>query len=193
MFFRKYWIPLLVFIVAIVGVSLYYLQTRPPKEPILIVKPVEFEKPPAKAPVVEQREQVGHFHSDGTFHAEVEQPAKEPYEPTVEINHEWASLTDEERLQREKEWNQQVIAEYANDPRYAEIHKLMSENEYPYAPQVQAEIREAYNRFYLKRSAHYKAVAAIDAKMDNPNISARELGRLDRERHELRERYKGGQ
>ena len=52
MFFRKYWIPLSVFIVAIVGVSLYYLQTRPPKEPILIVKPVEYEKPPAKAPVV---------------------------------------------------------------------------------------------------------------------------------------------
>ena len=70
MFLRKYWIPLLVFIVAVVGVGLYYLQTRPPKDPILIVKPVEYEKPPAKAPVVEQPEQVGHFHEDGTFHAE---------------------------------------------------------------------------------------------------------------------------
>ena len=64
------------FIVAIVGVSLYYLQTRPPKEPILIVKPVEYEKPPAKAPVVEQPEQVGHVHEDGTRHGE-------PHEPTA--------------------------------------------------------------------------------------------------------------
>ncbi len=81
MFFRKYWIPLSVFIVAIVGVSLYYLQTRPPKEPILIVKPVEYEKPPAKAPVVEQPEQVGHVHEDGTRHGE-------PHEPTApsEVN-----------------------------------------------------------------------------------------------------------
>ena len=70
MFFRKYWIPLSVFIVAIVGVSLYVLQTRPPKDPILIVNPVEFEKSPAKAPVVEQPAEVGHVHAGGTFHAE---------------------------------------------------------------------------------------------------------------------------
>lgn len=36
MFIRKYWIPLTVFFLAIVGVSLYYLQTRPPKVPIVI-------------------------------------------------------------------------------------------------------------------------------------------------------------
>lgn len=71
MLLRKYWIPLLVFIVAIAGVGLYYLQTRPPKEPIVIITPVEpLEKPTAKTPVVEQPEQVGHFHEDGTFHAE---------------------------------------------------------------------------------------------------------------------------
>ena len=69
MFFRKYWIPLLVFIIAIVGVGLYVLQTRPPKDPILIVKPVEYEKPAAKAPVGEQSAEVGHFHEDGTWHA----------------------------------------------------------------------------------------------------------------------------
>ena len=63
MFMRKYWIPLSVFIVAIVGVSLYYLQTRLPKDPILIVKPVEFEKQKAKSPV-EQSEQVEHLRAD---------------------------------------------------------------------------------------------------------------------------------
>ena len=197
MFLRKYWIPISVFIVAIVGVGLYYLQTRPPKDPIVIVKPVEpLPKSEVKAPVGDTS-QGGHFH-DGTWHegphAKVEQPPPaQVTEPTVEINHEWASLTDEERLQRDKEWNQQVIAEYANDPRYAELHTLMSENEYPYTPQVQAAIREAYKRVRERSHAYDKAAAEIRAKMNNPNISPRELGRLAREQHELYERYKGGQ
>ena len=198
MLLRKYWIPITVFLVVIVGVGLYYLQTRPPKDPIVIIKPVEpLPKRTEKVPEGDTS-QGGHRHADGTWHegtheVPAEQPAEEPSEPAVEINHEWASLTDEERLQREKEWNQQVIAEYANDPRYAELHKLMSENEYPYLPQVQAEIHEAYNRVRERRVAYHKAVAEIDAKMSDPNISPREFGRLIRERHELRERYKGGQ
>ena len=70
MFFRKYWIPLSVFIVAIVGVSLYVLQPRPPKDPILIVKPVEYEKQRTKAPVVEQSAaEVEPFHADGIWKA----------------------------------------------------------------------------------------------------------------------------
>ena len=64
MFIRKYWLPLSVFLIAIVAVGVYYLQTQPPKEPILIVKPVEFEKSPAKAPVGETS-QGGHVHEDG--------------------------------------------------------------------------------------------------------------------------------
>ncbi|MCG9133853.1 hypothetical protein J5I95_19465 [Candidatus Poribacteria bacterium] len=77
MFFRKYWLPLTVFIVALVGVGLYYLQTRPPKDPILIVKPVEVEKqqpqPTAKA-AVGDTSQGGHFHADGTWHGEPHEP-----------------------------------------------------------------------------------------------------------------------
>ena len=70
MFIRKYWLPLTVFIVAIGGVGLYYLQTHPPKPPILIVKPVEpIEKPTAEAPVGDTS-QGGHFHEDGTWHGE---------------------------------------------------------------------------------------------------------------------------
>lgn len=81
MFLRKYWLPLSVFLVAIVGVSLYYLQTRPPKEPIIIYKPVEpLPKSEVKAPVGDTS-QGGHFHSDGTWHegshaAEVEAPER---------------------------------------------------------------------------------------------------------------------
>ena len=34
MFIRKYWLPLSVFLIAIIGVGLYLLQTQPPKDPI---------------------------------------------------------------------------------------------------------------------------------------------------------------
>ena len=71
MFFRKYWIPLSVFIVVIVGVSLYLLATQPPKDPIVIYKPVEplpksTEQPKAEVP--SDTSQDGHFHADGTWH-----------------------------------------------------------------------------------------------------------------------------
>ena len=83
MFFRKYWIPFSVFIIAIVGVSLYVLQTRPPKPPILIVKPVEFEKQRAKAPVVEQpAAEVGHVHADDIWKA-AEPPERIAARPEV--------------------------------------------------------------------------------------------------------------
>ena len=85
MFLRKNWRPLSVLLIAIVAVGVYLLQTRPPKEPILIVKPVEFEKqqpqPTAKAPVGETS-QGGHVHADGTWHgephAEVDRPVLTP-------------------------------------------------------------------------------------------------------------------
>ena len=74
MFGRKHWLAISVFLVAIVGVSLYYLQTRPPKDPIVIIKPVEplpkpTEQPKAETPVGDAS-QDGHRHADGTFHAE---------------------------------------------------------------------------------------------------------------------------
>lgn len=53
MFFRKHWFFLMVLIMAICGVGLYYLQTRPPKEPIVIIKPVEpLPKSEVKVPTV---------------------------------------------------------------------------------------------------------------------------------------------
>ena len=84
MFIRKHWIGLTVFLLVIVGVGLYYLQTRPPKDPILIYKPVDpIEKPIQAPPTAEDpvgdTSQGGHFHADGTWHegphdAEVEAP-----------------------------------------------------------------------------------------------------------------------
>ncbi len=78
MFLRKYWIPLSVFIVAIVGVGLYLLAMQPPKDPIVIYKPVEpLPKSEVKAPVGDTSEG-GHFHADGTWHGEPHDPTAAP-------------------------------------------------------------------------------------------------------------------
>ena len=199
MFIRKHGLAITVFLVAIVGIGLYLLSIQPPKAPIKIYKVVEPIEKPTTAPVpVGDTSQGGHFHADGTWHegphAEVERPPTAPLnEPIVEINHEWASLTDEERLQREKAANQAIIDAIADLPEQAETYKLMTENEFPYSPEVQAKIQEAQWRLTEKGAAYDAAIAEIDAKMRDPNISPREFGRLIRERHELRERYKGGQ
>ena len=87
---RKYWLPLSVFIVTIIGVGLYLLQTQPPKQPVVIIKPVEVKKStatqllkaqtqtPSVPDVMEmintiqsvETEDDGHFHDDGTWHAQ---------------------------------------------------------------------------------------------------------------------------
>ncbi|MYB92836.1 hypothetical protein F4054_19880 [Candidatus Poribacteria bacterium] len=78
MFLRKYWLPLSVFIVAICAVGLYLLATQPPKDPIVIYKPVEpLPKSEAKAPVGDTS-QGGHFHADGTWHGEPHDPTAAP-------------------------------------------------------------------------------------------------------------------
>ena len=69
MFIRKYWLPLSVFLLLIVGIGLYYLQTHPPKDPIVIIKPVEPLPKSEVAEVVEgDTSQGGHIHADGTWH-----------------------------------------------------------------------------------------------------------------------------
>ncbi len=85
MFIRKYWLPLSVFLVAIVGVGIYYLAIQPPPDPIVIYKAVEplekqAEEPTTETPVVEkppQQQQGGHTHADGTWHAETHEPVAE--------------------------------------------------------------------------------------------------------------------
>ena len=77
---RKYWIPISVFIVAIVGVCLYMLTTQTPKDPILIYKPVEpLPKSEVKAPEGDTS-QGGHFHADGTWHEGAHEPVEVPAE-----------------------------------------------------------------------------------------------------------------
>ena len=63
MFLRKNWLPITVFLLVIVMVALYVLQTRAPKDPITIIKPVEVEKKPKPPPPGETYE-TGHWHGD---------------------------------------------------------------------------------------------------------------------------------
>ncbi|MYA71792.1 hypothetical protein F4009_15495 [Candidatus Poribacteria bacterium] len=79
MFLRKYWIPISVFIVAIAGVGLYLLATQPPKDQILIIKPVEpLPKPPVAEAPVGDTSQGENVHADGTWHAEPHDKSQPP-------------------------------------------------------------------------------------------------------------------
>lgn len=84
MFIRKNWLPLSVFIVAIVGVGLYYLQTRPPKDPIIIYKTTEVEEPKQPQAPVGETSQGGHVHADGTWHEGAHEAHAPPAVPAVE-------------------------------------------------------------------------------------------------------------
>ena len=79
MFLRKYWIPLSVLLIAMCAVSLYWIQTQPPKELIKIYKAVE------PLPKSERQTEAPHGH----FHAE-------PHETPVEqpsTTEQWESET----------------------------------------------------------------------------------------------------
>ena len=66
LFSNRFFIGVLVLVVCCVGI-LYFLRTQTPKEPVVIYKPVEVEKPKeTKPPVGDPSE--GHVHADGTFH-----------------------------------------------------------------------------------------------------------------------------
>ncbi len=89
MFLKKYWIPLSVFIVAIVGVGIYLLATQPPPDPIVTYTPVEplakpTEQPKTETPVVQETpdaQQGGHETHDPSSTAE----SSEPIPPVREV------------------------------------------------------------------------------------------------------------
>ena len=72
-------------------VSVYFLRTDIPDEPIKIYTPVEpLPKSTAKTPVAETPPQ-GHVHDDGTFHPE---PHETPVEPPVQYTAPQGAVTD---------------------------------------------------------------------------------------------------
>ena len=116
MFLRKYWLPISVFIVAIVGIGLYLLATQPPPEPVKIYKVVEPEKPTeqpkAEAPVGDTS-QDGHRHADGTWHegphqkedgTSHEETREKPEQPTLQAPQlqEYAQYIPEHLLEAQR-------------------------------------------------------------------------------------------
>ena len=88
MFLRKYWLPLSVFLLLIVGIGLYLLATQPPPEPVKIytaVKPIEkpTQQPTTAQAPVDETSQGGHVHADGTWHEAPHEPVESPVETPV--------------------------------------------------------------------------------------------------------------
>ncbi len=136
MFIRKYWLPVTVFIVALAGVGLHYLQTRPPKDPIVIVKPVEpLEKPTAETPVGETS-QGGHVHEDGDpWHAEThETPVENPsiVEKKLEPIEPPAYIYDPDAKERPDGWDPDLVYETGHG-------KIIDLNYRPLTEEEQAE------------------------------------------------------
>lgn len=93
MFIRKSWLPVSVFLIAIIGVGLYLLTTQTPKAPLKSYKPVEVRKIEAtpKPPPPGETYETGHWHGD-EWHAndahapaEVATPPSEPNTPPSRV------------------------------------------------------------------------------------------------------------
>ena len=93
MFHKNIWVPILILFLVVMGVGLFYRQKVAKQEPVKIYKTIKVEEPTAKpkspkptapdTPVL-QRPTPGHFHEDGTFHAQThERPVDLPSTATV--------------------------------------------------------------------------------------------------------------
>lgn len=109
MFIRKYWLPISVFLVAICAVGLYLLATQPPKDPIIIYKPVEpLPKSEVKAPVGDTS-QGGHWHGD-EWHADPHEPVEQ--QPTAEGSEpveKPAYIYDPDATERPEGWDPELV------------------------------------------------------------------------------------
>ena len=108
MFFRKYWFPLSFLLVCGIIVAIFFTLQPRPKEPVLIVKPVEVERPPAKAPVGNMS-QGGHWHGD-EWHADPHEPVEQ--QPTAEVSEPEpppAYIYDPDAEERPDGWDPELV------------------------------------------------------------------------------------
>ena len=133
MFIRKYWLPLSVLVVMICAVGLYYLQTQPPKEPIVIIKPVEpLPKSEVKVPEGDTS-QGGHVHEDGTWHEgphEAEAPVEQP--PTAQVSEpveKPAYIYDPDAKERPEGWDPELVFDAGHGKKIDLNYRPLTEEE----------------------------------------------------------------
>lgn len=64
MFIRKYWIPLLIVMLALVGCGLFYGRKGANQEPVKVYKPVEVSEQPVEPKPPGETYETGHWHGD---------------------------------------------------------------------------------------------------------------------------------
>ena len=183
MFLRKHWVGLSVLLIAIVAVGVYFLQTRTPKDPILIVKPVEYEKqqpqPTAKAPVGDTS-QGGHFHEDGTWHgephAEVDRPVLPPLQAPetpkfVRPVSDTQYVTMADRVAASADVPQRPELEAMSDDELRELMETSYKKSGKLSPEVSKRMDEWAN-VHAELTRHAKTRAETDA------ILAEHAGRI---------------
>ena len=83
---KKFWIPILIVLLAVIGCGLFYNQKTANQEPVTSIKPVEVKRSTTaqKTPPPGETAESGHWHGD-VWHAE---PHETPVEPpsTAEVN-----------------------------------------------------------------------------------------------------------
>ncbi|MXY27384.1 hypothetical protein F4Y59_04365 [Candidatus Poribacteria bacterium] len=150
---KKLWLPILIVLLIAIGIGVWHGQRVANQAPIKVYKPIEVEKTEVP-PKVDEIAQNGHFHEDGTFHAEPHEangmetptPGEAASERNDPLDAPSASgtgsqregvaldpLTSEERKALEAKI-QQLRVEYnaltrVSDPKITQAHKLLDEND----------------------------------------------------------------
>ncbi|MCG9131568.1 hypothetical protein J5I95_07800 [Candidatus Poribacteria bacterium] len=71
---KKFWIPILIVLLAIIGCGLFYNQKTANQEPVMSIKPVGVERPPAeKPPPPGETAESGHWHGNH-WHSQPHEP-----------------------------------------------------------------------------------------------------------------------
>lgn len=80
---KKIWMLILIVLFAVIGFCIFYGRSVENKAPVKIYKPVEVEttKPTETEESVTDTATQGHFHEDGTFHAEPHEKTTQPTRP----------------------------------------------------------------------------------------------------------------
>ena len=116
-------------------------------------KPIADNEPPVAREGFKMVKHDDHFHevpidAPDTWQ-EQPMPVVADAEVTPEnviIENDFDSLSDEEKVQRQKALNQMIMDRISDRADWKEVYQIMTENEYPYSPEVEVQLQNAYMR-----------------------------------------------